>query len=469
MAWRQGFHLMPPAGWLNDPNALCQFDGTFHVCFQYWPNRPSRASRGWGHWESKDLVSWTWRGTPLMPDSPTDWDGAFSGSAYLGAGGIRIYYTGNVKEPGEHDMVNEGRGANQILVTSEDGETLSAKECLLTNEDYPSWASCHVRDPKLWNQDGLTHMVLGARDRDSRGALLVYASDDGRDWKLERTMRSRGDFGFMWECPDRLEFDGREWLAICPQGMDHERTRNQNVYSAGYVALPGRLLDCDGIEPTDFREWDHGFDFYAPQTFVDEGGRTILMGWMGLPDVDYTNPTTGLGDEWWEHCLTVPRVITAEGDHLLQWPVAELDELRGAEVDGLDGHHEVACGRADVCLQGIADGSALRLEAGDDACVITYESGELALGFEGTCGYGRGERHAIVGELDDLRVLVDTSSVEVFANGGETVMTTRWYPQETGLVVRTPDADVTHVFPMADVMSDAITVARADHHWKELS
>lgn len=49
----------------------------------------------------------------------------------------------------------------------------------------------------------------------------------------------------------------------------------------------------------EFQEWDMGFDFYAPQTFEDAKGRRILIGWMGLPDVEeeYTNPTAK--DEGW--------------------------------------------------------------------------------------------------------------------------------------------------------------------------
>ena len=35
--WRMKFHLMPPTGWMNDPNGLCQFHGTYHVFFQYTP------------------------------------------------------------------------------------------------------------------------------------------------------------------------------------------------------------------------------------------------------------------------------------------------------------------------------------------------------------------------------------------------------------------------------------------------
>ncbi|MFR0949472.1 MAG: hypothetical protein ACLSFT_02160 [Ruminococcus callidus] len=30
-----------------------------------------------------------------------------------------------------------------------------------------------------------------------------------------------------------------------------------------------------------FEEYDHGFDFYAPQTYTDRQGRRILIGWLG--------------------------------------------------------------------------------------------------------------------------------------------------------------------------------------------
>ena len=32
--FRTRYHIMPPVGWLNDPNGLCQFRGVFHVYFQ---------------------------------------------------------------------------------------------------------------------------------------------------------------------------------------------------------------------------------------------------------------------------------------------------------------------------------------------------------------------------------------------------------------------------------------------------
>ena len=35
--FRLGHHLMPPVGWLNDPNGLCWYKGKYHVFFQYAP------------------------------------------------------------------------------------------------------------------------------------------------------------------------------------------------------------------------------------------------------------------------------------------------------------------------------------------------------------------------------------------------------------------------------------------------
>lgn len=45
--WKLGFHLMPPSGWLNDPNGVVQFRGVYHVFHQWSPTWPEpHAPRG---------------------------------------------------------------------------------------------------------------------------------------------------------------------------------------------------------------------------------------------------------------------------------------------------------------------------------------------------------------------------------------------------------------------------------------
>ena len=74
--------------------------------------------------------------------------------------------------------------------------------------------------------------------------------------------------------------------------------------------------------------FDRGFDFYAPQSFEDESGRRILIGWMGIPDADYTNPTEEAG---WQHALTIPRELSVRDGKLIQEPIEELKQLRSED------------------------------------------------------------------------------------------------------------------------------------------
>ena len=207
-AYGQRFHIMPPAGWLNDPNGLCQAGGVFHAYFQYAPFDVNGGVKMWGHATSRDLMNWEYVGAPLLPDEPFDCHGVYSGSALAEDGRIRVLYTGNVKlsdADGTYDYVNTGRRADTVYVESADGQTFSQKRVVLASEDYPEDLTCHVRDPKVWRDaDGRYHMVLGARRRvdgphvDSRfcamhgegagrdvGEILVYGSADMLSWELE--------------------------------------------------------------------------------------------------------------------------------------------------------------------------------------------------------------------------------------------------------------------------------------------
>ena len=57
--------------------------------------------------------------------------------------------------------------------------------------------------------------------------------------------------------------------------------------------------------------------------FLDENGNRVLIGWMGLPEINY--PTD---EEGWAHCLTIPRVLSIENNQLRQRPFKGLERLR---------------------------------------------------------------------------------------------------------------------------------------------
>lgn len=432
--WRLGYHLMPPAGWLNDPNGLCQMDGTYHVFFQYAPEYPKNNNKGWGHYMSRNLMDWTYAGMPLEPDQDFDKDGVYSGSALIEDDKMHLFYTGNVKEPGEHDYITSGRGAATVHVISEDGIQFGKKQCVMVNADYPENYTCHIRDPKVWKEDGQYYMVLGGRTREDEGRVLLYTSTDMDKWKLQNEFAGKEPFGYMWECPDLFAVDGQYLLSVSPQGVPREEYRYQNIYQSGYYKLNGDFRGEYSLE--DFTQWDYGFDFYAPQTFMDEQGRRILIGWMGLPDIEaeYTNPSDENG---WVHALTMLREVTLKEGKIRQNPVKEYQHLR---KHGESFHAEKTyylSNSFELDLSNPANDDFSMLLSDGAAMEYKAEQKEFSLCFTNHMGAGRRSRKIKVNECTKLHMFVDHSAIEIYLNEGEYVMTTRFYPKDNKAVLQT--------------------------------
>lgn len=422
--YRLSHHLMPPVGWLNDPNGLCYFKGRYHVFFQYSPFEVEGGLKCWGHYSSEDLIEWRYEGAPLLPDSPNDCHGVYSGSALVEGDRMHLFYTGNVKLDGDYDYINNGRETSTIHVESEDGIHFSEKEVVIPFSAYPEDYTCHIRDPKVWKQGDTYRMVLGGRKKEDKGAVLFYKSVDLKNWSFEREVTTQKPFGYMWECPDYFELEGHKVLSVSPQGLKREEYRYQNIYQSGYF-LPGEYED--DLSAESFREWDMGFDFYAPQTFEDGKGRRILIGWMGMPDAgdEYTNPTVSEG---WQHCLTLPRVLRKQGNIICQSPVEELLSLRreSREITGDMGQVYTEA-PFDMELKSAEDGP-VNIQIGEDLS-LEYREGSFVFCLSSQAGSGRKIRKARIGRLRDVRILVDTTAVEVYLNEGETVFSSRYYPK----------------------------------------
>lgn len=440
--FRQKFHLMPPTGWLNDPNGLCQSDGVFHAFFQYSPFDPEGGAKLWGHYTSRNMIDWEYKGVPLYPDQPFDCSGVYSGCAYLEDGQMYLYYTGNVKleDRDDYDYVNTGREANTVLVTSPDGKQFSRKRLLMRNSDYPSDLTLHVRDPKVWKEDGIYYMLQGARTKDDVGQGILFRSDDKISWSFAGRVETKEKFGYMWECPDYFETDGVKVFSASVQGLDGEEWKDRNVYQSGYFLVDGDILGEYSL--SDYRLWDYGFDYYAPQSFEAEDGRRILIGWMGMPDCDeYTNLTIREG---WQHCFTFPREVFVRDGIVCQRPVRELDERKrpAAAAEGTLERDGDQAYEADIT--GIRNNS-FRAVVGEEL-VLEYRDGRFEMRFEDQAkdavSGGRSLRYRRMEELRSVKILADVSSVEVFINGGEYVFSTRYYPKKYRFCVEAEGAEI---------------------------
>ncbi len=427
--WKLGFHLMPPIGWLNDPNGLCFFEGEYHIFFQYSPFNPNGELKFWGHYKSKDLINWEYLGVPIIPDQTFDCHGAYSGSTLVEDGRMYIYYTGNVKYSGEdYNYITNGRGSNTILAISENGIDINSKKCILTNDDYPKNLTCHVRDPKVWKEDNQYYMVLGARTQEDKGVILLYNSTDKINWSFKNIIESKEKLGYMWECPDLFKLDNKNILVFSPQGIEPYGYKYQNVYQSGYYILEGDFKTSN-YTLNEFSELDRGFDFYAPQTFLDNKSRRILIGWLGLPDCEefYTNKTIKDG---WQHALTIPRVLKVIDRKLYQQPIDELKNLRKDKLEIISTKEYLLNSCFELLIENISENIEIILEK-DIFIEYNYKNKLFTLKFNNeNLGAGRTSRSVLLNNCNTIQMFVDYSSIEIFINNGEEVFSTRFYPEQ---------------------------------------
>ena len=127
-------------------------------------------------------------------------------------------------------------------------------------------------------------MTFGVSSADKRGQMWLFSSKDMVRWEYERVLFQHPDPDvFMLECPDFFPIkdkDGNEkWvIGFSAMGSKPSGFMNRNVSNAGYMI--GTWEPGGEFKPeTEFRLWDCGHNYYAPQSFnVD--GRQIVYGWM---------------------------------------------------------------------------------------------------------------------------------------------------------------------------------------------
>lgn len=445
---RPAFHFTAPAGWLNDPNGLTQRDGLYHLFYQHNPSAAVHDQMHWGHAVSPDLVSWTDLPIALAPDAGPDQDGCWSGALVDDNGTPTIVYSGR----------RDGRELPCVAVGSPD---------LITWEKDPSnpvvaTPPPHLdlvafRDHCVWFEDGKWRQVIGAGIRGIGGTALLYDSPDLRSWTYVgelltgdgATQQQRGVTwsATMWECVDLLRLtdaDGQQHDALVFSAWDDGDTLHPLYWSGRYR---GDRFDPAALHRLDFGRWY----FYAPQSMVDESGRRIMFGWMqeGRPD----SATAAAG---WSGVMSLPRLVTARSDGTLaQQPVPELATLRrellfdgdaaelapgvvqGNQLD-IEANLSLPPGaavRITVCAT--ADGTektVYELSRQDDRVVLSLDRSQSSRDADVDVEHLSGDFPAAHDDQVHLRILVDHSALEAFADGHP--LAARIYPTS---------ADATHV------------------------
>ncbi|MGW8378952.1 glycoside hydrolase family 32 protein [Streptomyces sp. ODS28] len=455
--YRPQLHFSPARNWMNDPNGLLHHDGTYHLFFQYNPEGATWGNMSWGHAVSTDLTHWHERGVAIPED---DTEMIFSGSA--------VFDRENTSGLGTADdpplvavytsHLQDGSRQRQSLAYSTDGGENWRK---YEGNPVLDIGAKDFRDPKVFWHAATGRWVMAVA-LSLEHTIRFYASPDLKNWTHLSDFGPSGATGGIWECPDLFEL---------PVDGDARRTRWVLIVNinpggpAGGSAGQYFIGDFDGTAFTadtggpGTRWLDHGADCYAGVTYNDAPeGRRILLAWMNNWLYGERIPTAP-----WRSAMTFPRELAlrsaseAEGNAVLvQQPVAELEGLRGRTLARLAGR-EVAAGSTPLLVRdtglsyeveaelGAAQGTrrfGLEIRAGGGHRTrVGYDadSGELyvdrtasgAVGFDDHFpGLHRAPLAVPEGGTLRLRLLVDASSVEVFAQEGRVCLTDQIFPDD---------------------------------------
>lgn len=420
---RQRYHFMGEAGWINDPNGLIYYKGKYHFFYQYNPYYGHWDYMHWGHAVSDDMLHWEYLPLALAPSEAYDdymRGGCFSGSAIEHDGKLFLMYTG---------VANDGKGfeQTQCIAYSEDGihfEKYDGNPVLTPPEGVPA----HLfRDPKVWKHGDTYYMVCGA-SRDNKAQALLYRSEDMLHWTYFNVLaESRGEWGYMWECPDFYQVGDQYVLTVSPMGAG-ERTV---VYMVGdFDYETGKFsYQING-------EIDWGYDYYAPQSFVAPDGRRLIVAWANCWDwMPFWKDWGPAYKEGWCGSFNIVREVQMAEDGTLKFiPIKELESIRtdGNRLDKLVlGAEETEIRAGDgvsfelkfkIDLENTdAEKMLLYLRCGEGkktVCTFDFRHAELSVDRSGSDGWSAGTSHSVMylaGKKElDVHIFSDQSSLEIF-------------------------------------------------------
>ncbi len=280
--------LQLPESWVWD--SWYVFDGTLHHAFYLRASRalkdPNRRHRHpyIGHATSTDLVNWTVQSDAIAISDPPAFDSwtTWTGSVVKGDDGMWwMYYTGTSKEDGG-DIQKIGAAKSKDLYS---WEKISSKALVEADPkfyemlDYNKWHDQAFRDPWVFKQDGLWHMLITARsiegERFSRGVVGHATSQDMLTWSVQPPLTApNGGFGQM-EVFQVENVHGQAVLLWCcgPNELTPE-LREKYPYGGMFSVVGDSLLGPFDITKS---VWFPHTSIYAAR-IVEHKGKWYMLG-----------------------------------------------------------------------------------------------------------------------------------------------------------------------------------------------
>lgn len=408
LKYRLNYHVMPPAGWMNDPNGLIYFKGKYHLYYQFNPYDTHTGKMCWGHAFSDDLISYIDCGAALMHEGENE--RVFSGGAIEADGGITAYYTLHI-ENGEKKSEEVYKGF------SSDGMRFKNLVKVFDNGTLPQNLSrTDFRDPCPVKIGDTYYVFIGGKDVTlNKGVIIVLGGKSTARLEYKFYLGPFYELGDMGECPSYFKVNGKD--VILASGCHvHDRDNDFKNTNAS-VFIVGDLDFEKGKMKVDFiKEIDKGDTFYAPQ-FVRGADKPVMLGWFEMWDKPY--PTKDMGHGW-VGAFTIPRELEYRDGDIFQLPVQSLNGYL----------YEPSAGEVPKCsalsFDFFGEGS-LTIEGGNGKVIIGNDGGIYLDTRFANNSFGSIRRTNGSYSRCNVRVLLDVSGIEVFIDGGREAISSRIY------------------------------------------
>lgn len=422
--YRPQFHFTAEKNWLNDPNGLVYYKGEYHLFYQHNPYGRNWGNMHWGHAVSTDMIRWQHRPLAVFPldGTPDNYScPAFSGSAVVDWNNSSKLQKG--KEKTLVAIYTAFKCGQRIVYSNDKGRTWKS---------YPDpviplmkEGTMDERDPKVFWHEPTKKWVMALyigpdKDHKERG-IAFYTSGNLLQWEQKSFLKG------MYECPDLFEL---------PVEGTSERKWVLHAADGGYMV--GNFDGTKFTPETDIIKMDLGNNFYAAQSYSDipeKDGRRIQIAWMS----GGTYPGSPFNQQ-----MSFPCVLTLkrfnEGIRVCRNPVAEIKNMYGERFSfrnqpvapGSNILGEIKGDALDiraVIQTGAAKGFGFVVRKGDyetSGTVIHYDVLNKKLQVLGKSL----DLEPVNGKID-MRILLDRSSVEIFANGGKLSFSSCFIPIHT--------------------------------------
>ena len=417
---RPGYHFVVPEGIAMpfDPNGAIYWKGRYHLFYIFQDTRLGTKADHWGHVSSTDLFHWVHHPTGLL-------DGMYSGNCFINRDGVpTICYhqkgLGNALAVALDDDLNEWKKleSNPITPKTETGDEHHGR--------YKSW------DPFGWLEGDTYYAIFGG----GRPGVAKSPALEG-EWTYAGDLFAHGVDGVSLDedvsCADLFKLGDKDVL-LC---ISHR---------LGCRYYVGEWKD-EQFHPESHAQmsWVDN-SFFAPESLVDDRGRRIMWAWI------MDDPQFGVRSQHgWSGTLSLPRVLTLGNDGRLRMDVPQ--EIETLRQDAFKKQDFALPADTDVTVDSISGNSlelSIEMEGtansaygvkvcvspdGHEATSVFYDAREKLLKVDTRRSGPHDTPKAVEaaplelkpGERLKLRVFVDRSVVEVFANGRQAVAR-RIYP-----------------------------------------